>query len=85
MESRTLKIIHSTRVDVRRASHCHHTPQALRAQSGPVTRTINPMIDVSSAPATAIRSAEARFVNRNTALPMPLTNAAANIAMPHAA
>ena len=29
------KIIHMTSVIVRRASHCHQTPQALRAQSGP--------------------------------------------------
>ena len=71
-----MKIIHMTSVEVSRASHCHQTPHALRAQSGPVTSTISPRTTVSSAAATAIRSADGFRVNRNTALAMPLTNAA---------
>ena len=74
-----------TSVDVSRASHCHHTPHALRAHNGPVTSTSNPMTTTNSAPATAHRSAAGFFVKRNTALPAPLTNAARNSAMPHAA
>ena len=38
---------------MRRASHCHQTPHAFRAQSGPVTRTIRPNTTTSSAAAAA--------------------------------
>src|SRR5438067_6558405 len=36
------------------ASHCHHTPQDLRAQSGPVTRPISPNSTAISPAASAI-------------------------------
>ncbi len=48
-----MKISHSTRLEVSRASHCHQTPQAFRAHSGPVMRTMIPRIAVSSAAAMA--------------------------------
>ena len=75
------KIIQSTSVDVSRASHCHQTPQALRAQSGPVMSTIAPKSTDSSAAASAQRSARRFSLNRNSALAMPQTNADTNIAI----
>ncbi len=44
-------------VVVRRGSQVQYTPQALRAQSGPVTRTIAQKSIPISAPATASASA----------------------------
>ena len=64
---------------MRRASHCHQTPHAFRAHSGPVTRTIRPKTTVSSAAATASRSAAAWPRNRYIALATPQTKAARNV------
>ena len=51
-------------VEVSRASHCHQTPHAFRAQSGPVTSTIRPKTTVSSAAAAASRSAPGRALEQ---------------------
>ncbi len=49
--------ISSMNAIVRRASHCHHTPHALRPQSEPLNMPNAPKIATSSAEATAYRSA----------------------------
>ena len=64
-----------------RASHCHQTPHALRAQRGPVTRPIAPKSTVSSPAATATRSAACFPRKRYTTLAIPQTNTAVNIAI----
>jgi hypothetical protein len=48
-----MNTIHMTKVIVTRASQTHQTPQALRAQSGPVTRTMVPNSTTSDAAACA--------------------------------
>src|SRR5688500_13154954 len=73
------KMSHITSVMVSRASHCHHTPHALRAQMGPETRTMRPNRTVNSAAATATRSAPGLRPKRKMALAMPHTNAETNI------
>src|SRR5687768_4907195 len=73
------KISHITSDDVSRASHCHQTPQALIAQSGPVTNTITPNTTTSSAAAIAVASAPGVRRARYTALAIPHTNADRNI------
>ena len=49
----------ATRLDVSRASHTHHTPQAFRAHSGPVTSESAPNSTASSAAAYAMIGARA--------------------------
>ncbi len=66
----------SIRLDVSRASHTHHTPQALRAHSGPVTSVNRPKSTASSAAANAQPSADAFFMKRKRALATPDTIAA---------
>ena len=58
------KIISHQQREVSRASHCHHTPQAFRPHSGPVTRPIRPNSTASSAAATAMRSAARRSLEQ---------------------
>src|SRR5438045_2242145 len=61
---------------VRRGSQSHHTPHAFFAQSGPVAITIAPNSAVSSADASATRSAPGRRPQRNSALATPHTSEA---------
>ena len=65
--------IHPIRLDVSRTSHCHQTPQAFRAQSGPVTSASRPKSTVSSAAARAVRSCRGSPLNRKRALATPQT------------
>jgi hypothetical protein len=51
-----MNVISSSRAMVSLASHCHHTPQALRPQSGPDTRTQAPKTTASSPAAAASQS-----------------------------
>src|SRR6266545_8357752 len=68
-------ISHPTNDIVSRASQTHHTPHAFLAHNGPVTRTIKPNSAVSSAAASATRSAAGSFRQRNKALATPHTTA----------
>src|SRR6185369_7556405 len=74
---RTRRYAHATiqpmRLDVSRTSHCHQTPHAFRAHSGPVTRTMAPKRTVSSAAAYARRSCRGDPPKRNLALAIPHT------------
>ena len=59
-----MNVISSSSAMVSFASHCHHTPHALRPQSGPVTSPIRPNSTAISAAASAIRSARGLVLNR---------------------
>src|SRR5205814_5056063 len=67
------EIIQPIRLDVSRTSHCHQTPHALRAQSGPVMSARAPKSTVSSAAAHAVRSWRGLPPNRYRALATPHT------------
>src|SRR5262249_25004206 len=66
---------------VTRASHCHHTPHALRPQSDPLNNPNRPKMTTSSADATAYQSASFEPMNRYTRLATPQTAIAAVIAI----
>jgi hypothetical protein len=70
-----MKMIHNSAVLVRRTSHCHHTPQALRAHSGPVIRAHSPKTTASSAAETDSSSAFSEPRNRYSALHTPAVRA----------
>ncbi len=63
---------------VRRASHCHQTPHALRPHSGPVTRTQAPKRTASSAEETASRSPASDPLKRKAMLPAAQANVERN-------
>src|SRR5512139_373526 len=65
------KSIHRTRNVVRRASHVHHVPQAVRAQIEPVIRTMVAKLIATLMEACAAMSHSDRPFARNTALATP--------------
>jgi len=70
-----MKMNHRSSVVVRRTSHCHHTPHALRAHKGPVTSGKRQNSTVSSAALTASWSPFSERLNRYIAEPHAHTNA----------